>query len=49
MPYFLQMLKSLLLTGNYWPLIIKNTVVLAGFAALFVGAAFHLTRKKVGE
>ena len=49
MPYFLQMLKSLLLTGNYWPLIIKNTAVLAGFAALFVGAAFHLTRKKVGE
>ena len=49
MPYFLQMLKSLLLTGNYWPLIIKNTAVLAGFAALFAGAAFHLTRKKVGE
>mgnify|MGYP000849233380 FL=1 len=49
MTYFLQLLKSLLLTGDYTPLIVRNTTILAGFAALFVGAALHLTRKKVGE
>ena len=49
MPYFLQLLKSLLLTGNYWPFVLKNSAVLLGFAAFFIGTAFRLTRKKVGE
>ena len=45
--YYLQLLKSLLLTGNYWPLIIKNTLLLAGYAVFFMGLAFRLTRKRV--
>ena len=45
--YYLQLLKSLLLAGNYWPLIIRNTLLLTGYAVFFMGLAFRLTRKKV--
>lgn len=45
--YYLQLLKSLLLAGNYWPLIIRNTLLMTGYAVFFMGLAFRLTRKKV--
>ncbi len=45
--YYLQLLKSLLLAGNYWPMIVKNTLLLMGYALFFMGLAFKLTRKKV--
>lgn len=45
--YYLQLLKCLFLAGNYWPMIIKNTLLLVGFAVLFMGLAFKMTRKKV--
>lgn len=47
--YYLELMKSLFLAGNYWPLILKDTAVLVGFAVFFIGLAFHLTRKKVEE
>lgn len=45
--YYLQMLKSLFLSGNNWPLLLKNSLLLAGYAAFFLGLAGHITRKKV--
>lgn len=45
--YYLQLLKSLLLTGNYWPMILKDTLLLLAYALFFMGLAFKLTRKKV--
>ena len=47
MTYFLELMKSLLLAGNYWPLIAKNTAILVGYAVLFMCIAYRLTRKKV--
>ena len=45
--YYLQLMKSLFLSGDYWPLIARNGLVLAAFAAGFAALALHLTRKKV--
>ena len=45
--YYLELLKSLFLAGNNWPLIGKNCVILAGYAVLLLGLAFLATRKKV--
>ena len=45
--YYLQMLKSLFLSGNNWPLLLKNSLLLAGYAVFFLGLAGHITRKKV--
>lgn len=47
--YYLQILKSLFLTGNHWPLLVKNSLLLAGYAVFFLGLAGHITRKKVQE
>ena len=47
MTYFLELMKSLLLAGDYWPLIAKNTAILMGYAVLFMCIAYRLTRKKV--
>lgn len=45
--YYLQLLKSLLLVGNDWHLIIKNSLILFGYLLVFFGLTFWLTRKKV--
>lgn len=45
--YYLQMIKSLFLSGNYFPLLLKNTAILFGYAVFFFGLASKLTRKKV--
>lgn len=47
--YYLQMLKSLLLTGNNWPLLARNGAILSLYALFFLALAGHITRKKVGE
>ena len=47
MTYFLELMKSLLLAGNYWPLIARDTAILVGYAVLFMCIAYRLTRKKV--
>lgn len=46
--YYLELVKSLFLAGNYWPLILENTAILLGYALCFIWLAFFLTRKKVG-
>lgn len=45
--YYLQMLKSLFLSGNNWPLLAKNSLLLLGYAVFFLALAGHITRKKV--
>jgi ABC-2 type transport system permease protein len=47
--YYLILLKSLFLSGNNFPLIIKNSLILVVYAVLFLGLAFHITRKRVEE
>lgn len=47
--YYLQMLKSLFLSGNNWPLLAKNSLLLAGYAVFFLSLAGRITRKKVEE
>ena len=47
--YYLVLLKSLFLSGNNFPLIIKNSLALVVYAVLFLGLAFHITRKRVEE
>ena len=47
MTYFLELMKSLLLAGNYWSLIARDTAILVGYAVFFMCIAYRLTRKKV--
>ncbi len=43
--YFLELVKSLFLAGDYWPMIIKNCGVLAAYAVVLLGLARFVTRK----
>ena len=45
--YFMQLIKTLFLAGNVWPLIFKNCAILAGYALLLLGVARAVTRKKL--
>lgn len=46
--YYMELLKSLFLAGNNWPLIIKNCSVLLGYAVFFQLIARKLTPKRIG-
>jgi ABC-2 type transport system permease protein len=45
--YFMELIRTLFLAGNVWPLIFKNCVILAGYAVLLLGLARLVTRKKL--
>ena len=45
--YYLQLLKSLMLAGNNWSLILKNCSILTVYALVFLGLALKVTTKKV--
>lgn len=45
--YYMELLKTLFLAGNNWPLIIKNCAVLLGYAVLFQLIALKLTPKRI--
>jgi ABC-2 type transport system permease protein len=45
--YFMQLIKTLFLAGNVWPVIFKNCAILAGYALLLLGVARAVTRKKL--
>lgn len=47
--YYLELLKSLFLAGNNWPLLIKNSLLLTIYAVFFLALAGKITRKKVEE
>ncbi len=45
--YFMELVKSLFLAGDYWPMIIKDCAILAAYAVVLLGLARILTRKKL--
>lgn len=45
--YFMELLKSLFLAGNIWPMILKNCAILAFYAAALMVAARLVTRKRI--
>lgn len=45
--YYIELLKTLFLAGNVWPLILKNSAVLVLYALVFLGIARATTRKKL--
>ncbi|GGY50826.1 ABC transporter permease [Pseudoduganella albidiflava] len=45
--YFMELLKTLFLAGDVWPLIVRDCAVLAGYAVLLLGAARLVTRKRL--
>ena len=47
--YYLELLKSLFLAGNNWPLLIKNSLLLTIYAVFFLALAGKITRKKVAD
>ncbi|WP_434778380.1 ABC transporter permease [Neisseria sp. Ec49-e6-T10] len=45
--YFMELIKTLFLAGNVWPIVIKNVLVLLIYAIVFVGLARVVTKKKL--
>ena len=43
----MELIRTLFLAGNVWPLIFKNCAILAGYAVLLLGLARFVTRKKL--
>ncbi len=45
--YFMELIKTLFLAGDNWPLIIRNCAILTGYALLLLGLARVVTPKKL--
>jgi ABC-2 type transport system permease protein len=45
--YFMELIRTLYLAGDVWPVIIRNYAILAGYAVLLLGLARFVTRKKL--
>jgi ABC-2 type transport system permease protein len=45
--YFMELIKTLFLAGNVWPLIFRNCAVLALYAVVLLGVARAVTRKRL--
>lgn len=45
--YFMELIRTLYLAGNVWPLIFKNCAILAGYAVLLLALARLATRKRL--
>jgi ABC-2 type transport system permease protein len=45
--HFLELIKTLLLAGNVWPLILRECAFLVVYAVVFLGAATLVTRKRI--
>lgn len=45
--YFMELVKSLFLAGNFWPMILKDCAILAGYAVALLGLARLVTRKRL--
>jgi len=45
--YFMELVKTLFLAGNVWPLILRNCAILAAYAVLLLGVARAVTRKQL--
>lgn len=45
--YFMELIRTLFLAGDFWPLIIKNCLILAAYAAVLLGLARYVSRKSL--
>ncbi|MGM9519474.1 MAG: ABC transporter permease [Phascolarctobacterium sp.] len=45
--YYVELAKALFLAGNNWPLILKNTLYLIGYAVFFFCLAWKVTKKRL--
>jgi ABC-2 type transport system permease protein len=45
--HFLELVKTLMLAGNVWPIVIRDCALLAGYAVVLIGAARLATRKTI--
>ena len=45
--YFMELVKSLFLAGDFWPMILKNCAILAAYAVALLGLARLVTRKQL--
>lgn len=45
--YFMDLIKTLFLAGNVWPMIIKNCLILIGYAVALLSIALFVTHKKL--
>jgi ABC-2 type transport system permease protein len=45
--HFLELIKTLMLAGNVWPIIVKDCLILAAYAVVLLGAALRVTRKRL--
>ncbi|WP_152223802.1 ABC transporter permease [Pseudomonas sp. SCB32] len=45
--YFMELVKSLFLAGNFWPMILKDCAILAAYAVVLLGLARLVTRKRL--
>ena len=45
--YFMELIRTLFLAGNVWPLIFRNCAILAAYAVLLLGLAHRVTRKRL--
>jgi ABC-2 type transport system permease protein len=45
--YFMELLRTLFLAGNVWSLVLRNGVILLVYAAVLLGIARFVTRKKL--
>jgi ABC-2 type transport system permease protein len=45
--YFMELIRALFLAGNIWPLVIKNCLILMGYAVVLLGIARAVTRKRL--
>jgi ABC-2 type transport system permease protein len=45
--YFIELIRTLFLAGNVWPLVFRNCAILIGYAVLLLGVARFVTRKKL--
>lgn len=46
--YFMDLIKTLYLAGNVWPMIIKNCAILAAYAIGLLALALKVTHKRLG-
>jgi ABC-2 type transport system permease protein len=45
--HFLELIKTLMLAGNVWPIIVKNFLILGAYAVVLLAAANHVTKKQI--
>lgn len=45
--HFLELIKTLMLAGNVWSIVVKNFLILGAYAVVLLAAANHVTKKQI--